>query len=46
VDRVAAYQDKTWCLAEIDIFCDLSAAEMDAIDWHHHRAADLPRCSR
>jgi hypothetical protein len=31
VDRVAAYQDKTWCLAEIDIFCDLSAAEMDAI---------------
>ena len=31
MDRVAAYQDKTWCLAEVDIFCDLSAAEMDTI---------------
>jgi CRP/FNR family cyclic AMP-dependent transcriptional regulator len=31
VDRAAAYQDKTWCLAEVDIFCDLSPAEMDAI---------------
>jgi CRP-like cAMP-binding protein len=31
VDRAAAYQDKTWCMAEVDIFCDLSAAEMDAI---------------
>jgi CRP-like cAMP-binding protein len=31
VDRAAAYQDKTWCIAEVDIFCDLSAAEMDAM---------------
>ena len=31
VERVAAYQDKTWCISEVDIFCDLSAAEMDAI---------------
>jgi CRP/FNR family cyclic AMP-dependent transcriptional regulator len=31
VDRTAVYQDKTWCLAEVDIFCDLSEAEMDAI---------------
>lgn len=31
VDRAAAYQDKTWCMAEVDIFCDLTAAEMDAI---------------
>lgn len=31
MDRAAAYQDKTWCLAEVDIFCDLSPAEMDAI---------------
>jgi CRP/FNR family transcriptional regulator, cyclic AMP receptor protein len=31
VERAAAYQDKTWCLAEVDIFCDLSPAEMDAL---------------
>ena len=31
MDRVAAYQNKSWCLADVDIFCDLSAAEMDAI---------------
>lgn len=31
MERAAAYQDKTWCMAEVDIFCDLSAAEMDAI---------------
>jgi len=31
VERAAAFQDKTWCLAEVDIFCDLSPAEMDAI---------------
>jgi CRP/FNR family cyclic AMP-dependent transcriptional regulator len=31
VERAAVYQDKTWCLAEVDIFCDLSEAEMDAI---------------
>jgi CRP-like cAMP-binding protein len=26
-----AFQDKTWCLTEVDIFRDLSPAEMDAI---------------
>ncbi|MQA27789.1 MAG: cyclic nucleotide-binding domain-containing protein [Micromonosporaceae bacterium] len=31
VERIAARYDKTWCLAEVDIFADLSAAEMDAI---------------
>jgi CRP-like cAMP-binding protein len=31
VDRAAAYQDKTWCMSEVDIFCDLSPAEMDAL---------------
>jgi CRP-like cAMP-binding protein len=31
MDRVATYQDKTWRLAEVDIFCDLSAAEMEAM---------------
>jgi CRP/FNR family transcriptional regulator, cyclic AMP receptor protein len=31
VERVGGYQDKTWCLSEVDIFCDLSPAEMDAI---------------
>lgn len=29
--RVAAGYDKTFCLAEMDIFADLTAAEMDAI---------------
>ena len=31
VERAAVIQDKTWCLSEVDIFCDLSPAEMDAI---------------
>jgi CRP/FNR family cyclic AMP-dependent transcriptional regulator len=31
VERAAAFQDKTWCLSEVDIFADLSPAEMDAI---------------
>lgn len=31
MERIAARYDKTWCLAEVDIFADLSAAEMDAI---------------
>jgi CRP-like cAMP-binding protein len=31
VERVAAVDDRIWCLAEVDIFRDLSAAEMDAI---------------
>lgn len=31
VDNAAIYQDKIWCLAEVDIFCDPSPAEMDAI---------------
>jgi len=31
VERAAAFQDRTWCLSEVDIFCDLSPGEMDAI---------------
>lgn len=31
VERAAAYQDKVWCLSQVDIFRDLSPAEMDAI---------------
>ena len=31
VEQIAAGYDKTWCIAEVDIFADLSAAEMDAI---------------
>ena len=31
MDHVGALEIKTWCLAEVDIFCDLSATEMDAI---------------
>jgi CRP/FNR family cyclic AMP-dependent transcriptional regulator len=31
VERAAAFQDKTWCLTEVDIFADLSPAEMEAI---------------
>jgi CRP/FNR family transcriptional regulator, cyclic AMP receptor protein len=31
VERAAAFQDKTWCLSEVDIFADLSPEEMDAI---------------
>lgn len=29
MERAAASADKIWCLAEVDIFCDLSAEEMD-----------------
>lgn len=36
MERVAAAQDTTWCISEVDIFCDLSPAEMDEI------AAALP----
>jgi CRP/FNR family cyclic AMP-dependent transcriptional regulator len=31
VERIAAGYDKTFCLAEVDIFADLSPTEMDAI---------------
>lgn len=31
MERAAAYQDRTWCITEVDIFCDLSAVELDAI---------------
>jgi CRP-like cAMP-binding protein len=31
VERAAAFWDKAWCLSEVDIFCDLSPAEMNAI---------------
>lgn len=31
VERAAAFPDKTWCLSEVDIFRDLSAAEMEVI---------------
>lgn len=31
MERIAAGYDKTFCLAEVDIFADLSAEEMDAI---------------
>lgn len=31
MERIAAGYDKTFCLAEVDIFAELSAAEMDAI---------------
>ncbi len=31
MERIAAGYDKTFCLAEVDIFADLNAAEMDAI---------------
>jgi CRP/FNR family transcriptional regulator, cyclic AMP receptor protein len=31
VERAAAFQDTSWCLSEVDIFRDLSPAEMDAI---------------
>ena len=36
VQQLAGYPDRLWCLAEVDIFRDLSAAEMD------HLAALLP----
>jgi CRP-like cAMP-binding protein len=31
VERIAAGYDRTYCMSEVDIFADLSAAEMDAI---------------
>lgn len=31
MERAAAYQNKTWCMSEVEIFRDLSPAEMDAI---------------
>ena len=31
VERAGIYHDKLWCMSEIDIFCDLAPAEMDAI---------------
>jgi CRP/FNR family cyclic AMP-dependent transcriptional regulator len=31
VERAETFQDKTWCLTEVDIFADLSPEEMDAI---------------
>lgn len=31
MDQVAAEPDKTWCLSEVDIFCDLSEQEMQVI---------------
>lgn len=31
MQQVAALHDKTWCMSEVDIFCDLSPPEMDAI---------------
>jgi CRP/FNR family transcriptional regulator, cyclic AMP receptor protein len=31
VERAEAFQDKTWCLTEVDIFADLSPAEMEAM---------------
>lgn len=31
MERNAAVADPTWCMSEVDIFCDLSAAEMKAI---------------
>jgi len=37
MERAAAAADKVWCMAEVDIFCDLNAAEMDRL------AAAAPR---
>jgi CRP-like cAMP-binding protein len=31
VERVAAVDDRIWCMSEVDIFADLSAAELDVI---------------
>lgn len=31
VEHLGALEIKTWCMAEVDIFCDLGPAEMDAI---------------
>jgi CRP/FNR family cyclic AMP-dependent transcriptional regulator len=31
IERAAANPDKIWCMAEVDIFCDLDEAEMDTL---------------
>jgi len=31
IERAAANPDKIWCMAEVDIFCDLTEAEMDTL---------------
>jgi CRP/FNR family transcriptional regulator, cyclic AMP receptor protein len=31
IQRAASNPDKIWCMAEVDIFCDLNEAEMDAL---------------
>jgi len=31
IERAAANPEKIWCMAEVDIFCDLSEAEMDSL---------------
>ena len=31
IQRAASNPDKIWCMAEVDIFCDLDEAEMDAL---------------
>ena len=31
IQRAARNPDKIWCMAEVDIFCDLDEAEMDAL---------------
>ena len=31
MDHLGALEVKTWCISEVDIFRDLSPAEMDAI---------------
>ncbi len=31
IERARNNPDRLWCLAEVDIFCDLNAAEMDAM---------------
>lgn len=31
IERARSNPDRLWCMAEVDIFCDLNAAEMDAM---------------
>jgi len=31
IERAASNPEKNWCMAEVDIFCDLDEAEMDAL---------------
>lgn len=31
IERATTGSDKVWCMAEVDIFCDLDEAEMDAL---------------